>query len=50
MMGANQFHPQLTAGPRHSVTEEQPDFRCPKCQYRAPDLDTLQIHIMDCIQ
>ncbi|KAJ8260360.1 hypothetical protein GJAV_G00181230 [Gymnothorax javanicus] len=34
----------------HSVSEEQPDFRCPKCQYQAPDMDTLQIHVMDCIQ
>ncbi|KAL1020488.1 hypothetical protein UPYG_G00000730 [Umbra pygmaea] len=31
-------------------TEELPDFRCPKCQYQAPDMDTLQIHVMDCIQ
>ncbi|XP_031421513.1 NF-kappa-B essential modulator isoform X2 [Clupea harengus] len=30
--------------------EEQPDFRCPKCRYQAPDMDTLQIHVMDCIQ
>ncbi|XP_035242793.1 NF-kappa-B essential modulator isoform X3 [Anguilla anguilla] len=35
---------------RHSVSEELPDFRCPKCQYQAPDMDTLQIHVMDCIQ
>nr|XP_056715706.1 NF-kappa-B essential modulator [Euleptes europaea] len=49
MMGAAQFHPQLTTGPRHSMAEEQPDYCCPKCQYQAPDMDTLQIHIMDCI-
>ncbi|XP_048879805.1 NF-kappa-B essential modulator isoform X2 [Brienomyrus brachyistius] len=30
--------------------EELPDYRCPKCQYQAPDIDTLQIHVMDCIQ
>nr|XP_046200784.1 NF-kappa-B essential modulator isoform X2 [Oncorhynchus gorbuscha] len=30
--------------------EELPDYRCPKCQYQAPDMDTLQIHVMDCIQ
>ncbi|XP_063064161.1 NF-kappa-B essential modulator isoform X3 [Engraulis encrasicolus] len=30
--------------------EEQPDYRCPKCGYQAPDMDTLQIHVMDCIQ
>uniref|UniRef100_A0A3B3QT51 NF-kappa-B essential modulator n=3 Tax=Paramormyrops kingsleyae TaxID=1676925 RepID=A0A3B3QT51_9TELE len=32
------------------VSEELPDYRCPKCQYQAPDIDTLQIHVMDCIQ
>ncbi|XP_072884835.1 NF-kappa-B essential modulator isoform X3 [Hemitrygon akajei] len=35
---------------RHVFPDEQPDFRCPKCQYQAPDMDTLQIHVMDCIQ
>ncbi|XP_072222852.1 NF-kappa-B essential modulator isoform X2 [Leuresthes tenuis] len=30
--------------------EELPDLCCPKCQYLAPDMDTLQIHVMDCIQ
>ncbi|XP_056130498.1 NF-kappa-B essential modulator isoform X2 [Lampris incognitus] len=30
--------------------EDLPDYRCPKCQYQAPDMDTLQIHVMDCIQ
>ncbi|XP_067835674.1 NF-kappa-B essential modulator-like [Heptranchias perlo] len=35
---------------RRSLPDEQPDFRCPKCQYLAPDMDTLQIHVMDCIQ
>ncbi|XP_008316559.1 NF-kappa-B essential modulator isoform X4 [Cynoglossus semilaevis] len=30
--------------------EDVPDLRCPKCQYQAPDMDTLQIHVMDCIQ
>ncbi|KAG8447757.1 hypothetical protein GDO86_015027 [Hymenochirus boettgeri] len=29
---------------------EPMEFRCPKCQYKAPDMDTLQIHVMDCIQ
>ncbi|XP_040180770.1 NF-kappa-B essential modulator isoform X4 [Rana temporaria] len=33
----------------HPVVEPQ-EFRCPKCQYKAPDMDTLQIHVMDCIQ
>ncbi|XP_041130395.1 NF-kappa-B essential modulator isoform X3 [Polyodon spathula] len=41
---------QEGGGRRHSYTEEQPDYRCPKCQYQAPDMDTLQIHVMDCIQ
>lgn len=31
-------------------TEDVPDLCCPKCQYMAPDMDTLQIHVMDCIQ
>ncbi|XP_069041489.1 NF-kappa-B essential modulator isoform X2 [Lepisosteus oculatus] len=35
---------------RRSMTDELPDFCCPKCQYQAPDMDTLQIHVMDCIQ
>ncbi|XP_029993837.1 NF-kappa-B essential modulator isoform X7 [Sphaeramia orbicularis] len=30
--------------------EDLPDLCCPKCQYHAPDMDTLQIHVMDCIQ
>ncbi|XP_069634124.1 NF-kappa-B essential modulator isoform X2 [Haliaeetus albicilla] len=30
--------------------EEQPVLCCPKCQYKAPDMDTLQIHVMDCIK
>ncbi|XP_021179751.2 NF-kappa-B essential modulator isoform X2 [Fundulus heteroclitus] len=29
---------------------ELPDLCCPKCNYLAPDMDTLQIHVMDCIQ
>ncbi|XP_052598704.1 NF-kappa-B essential modulator isoform X4 [Peromyscus californicus insignis] len=35
---------------RRSPPEEPPDFRCPKCQYQAPDMDTLQIHVMECIE
>ncbi|XP_040916273.1 NF-kappa-B essential modulator isoform X2 [Toxotes jaculatrix] len=31
-------------------SEEVPDLCCPKCKYQAPDMDTLQIHVMDCIQ
>uniref|UniRef100_A0A665UUY6 NF-kappa-B essential modulator n=1 Tax=Echeneis naucrates TaxID=173247 RepID=A0A665UUY6_ECHNA len=30
--------------------EDLPDLCCPKCKYQAPDMDTLQIHVMDCIQ
>nr|XP_060619229.1 NF-kappa-B essential modulator isoform X1 [Anolis sagrei ordinatus] len=40
----------VMAGPRQSFADEQPNYCCPKCQYRAPDMDTLQIHVMDCIQ
>ncbi|XP_066529063.1 NF-kappa-B essential modulator isoform X4 [Hoplias malabaricus] len=47
--------PAQFAGPvmqpqNRNAPEVQPDYRCPKCQYRAPDMDTLQIHVMDCIQ
>ncbi|XP_014984051.2 NF-kappa-B essential modulator isoform X4 [Macaca mulatta] len=35
---------------RRSPPEEPPDFCCPKCQYQAPDMDTLQIHVMECIE
>ncbi|KAM3845323.1 NF-kappa-B essential modulator isoform 1-T1 [Vipera latastei] len=50
MMGTAPFHPQLVTGRRQNVLEEQPIHYCPKCQYKAPDMDTLQIHVMDCIQ
>lgn len=43
------FHPALFSQ-RRSPPEEPPDFCCPKCQYQAPDMDTLQIHVMECIQ
>ncbi|XP_075345685.1 NF-kappa-B essential modulator, partial [Mycteria americana] len=36
--------------PLRPPPEEQPDLCCPKCQYKAPDMDTLQIHVMDCIK
>ncbi|KAF6090647.1 inhibitor of nuclear factor kappa B kinase regulatory subunit gamma [Phyllostomus discolor] len=35
---------------RRSPPEDPPDYCCPKCQYQAPDIDTLQIHVMECIQ
>ncbi|XP_036160261.1 NF-kappa-B essential modulator isoform X2 [Myotis myotis] len=41
------FHPAFI---QRSPPEEPPDFCCPKCQYQAPDMDTLQIHVMECIQ
>ncbi|XP_066106331.1 NF-kappa-B essential modulator isoform X3 [Saccopteryx bilineata] len=43
------FHLALPSQ-RRSPPEEPPDFCCPKCQYQAPDMDTLQIHVMECIQ
>ncbi|XP_065817554.1 NF-kappa-B essential modulator isoform X1 [Labrus bergylta] len=36
--------------PGAAGAEDLPDLCCPKCQYQAPDMDTLQIHVMDCIQ
>uniref|UniRef100_A0A2K6AMG1 NF-kappa-B essential modulator n=1 Tax=Macaca nemestrina TaxID=9545 RepID=A0A2K6AMG1_MACNE len=38
------------AQPEEEPPEEPPDFCCPKCQYQAPDMDTLQIHVMECIE
>lgn len=43
------FHLALS-NQRRSAPEEPPDFCCPKCQYQAPDMDTLQIHVMECIE
>uniref|UniRef100_A0A671DU04 NF-kappa-B essential modulator n=1 Tax=Rhinolophus ferrumequinum TaxID=59479 RepID=A0A671DU04_RHIFE len=43
------FHLALSSQ-RRSTPEEPPDFCCPKCQYQAPDMDTLQIHVMECIE
>nr|XP_019574718.1 PREDICTED: NF-kappa-B essential modulator isoform X2 [Rhinolophus sinicus] len=43
------FHLALSSQ-RRSPPEEPPDFCCPKCQYQAPDMDTLQIHVMECIE
>ncbi|KAF7696048.1 NF-kappa-B essential modulator isoform X2 [Silurus meridionalis] len=36
--------------PNRNAPEMQLEYQCPKCQYNAPDMDTLQIHVMDCIQ
>uniref|UniRef100_A0A3B5KSY6 CCHC NOA-type domain-containing protein n=1 Tax=Xiphophorus couchianus TaxID=32473 RepID=A0A3B5KSY6_9TELE len=50
---------QGTIHPTHTHTHnptalnraaDLPDLCCPKCNYLAPDMDTLQIHVMDCIQ
>ncbi|XP_075855832.1 NF-kappa-B essential modulator isoform X2 [Microcebus murinus] len=46
---AHSFHLALPSQ-RRSPPEEPPDFCCPKCQYQAPDMDTLQIHVMECIE
>ncbi|XP_017521898.1 NF-kappa-B essential modulator isoform X2 [Manis javanica] len=46
---SHSFHPALPSQ-RRSAPEEPPDFCCPKCQYQAPDMDTLQIHVMECIE
>ncbi|XP_004482918.1 NF-kappa-B essential modulator isoform X2 [Dasypus novemcinctus] len=43
------FHLPLLSQ-RRSPPDEPPDFCCPKCQYQAPDIDTLQIHVMECIE
>ncbi|XP_026882774.1 NF-kappa-B essential modulator isoform X2 [Electrophorus electricus] len=44
------FQGPVISQPNRLLPEVQPDYRCPKCQYQAPDMDTLQIHVMDCIQ
>ncbi|XP_029464307.1 NF-kappa-B essential modulator isoform X4 [Rhinatrema bivittatum] len=49
-LNSGPFQPHASLGPRRSITEEKPDLRCPKCQYKAPDMDTLQIHVMECIE
>ncbi|XP_055293805.1 NF-kappa-B essential modulator isoform X3 [Moschus berezovskii] len=43
------FHLALPSQ-RRSPPDEPPNFCCPKCQYQAPDMDTLQIHVMECIE
>ncbi|XP_053551912.1 NF-kappa-B essential modulator isoform X2 [Bombina bombina] len=40
-------HPPMSS---FSTVMEPEPYCCPKCQYKAPDMDTLQIHIMDCIK
>uniref|UniRef100_A0A3Q1ETI9 NF-kappa-B essential modulator n=1 Tax=Acanthochromis polyacanthus TaxID=80966 RepID=A0A3Q1ETI9_9TELE len=41
---------QLVQTHKRLKQHDLPDLCCPKCQYLAPDMDTLQIHVMDCIQ
>ncbi|XP_058905841.1 NF-kappa-B essential modulator isoform X1 [Kogia breviceps] len=43
------FHLALPSQ-RRGPPEEPLNFCCPKCQYQAPDMDTLQIHVMECIE
>ncbi|XP_071980378.1 NF-kappa-B essential modulator isoform X2 [Engystomops pustulosus] len=46
------YQPPYATPPPPSIHPpvERQEFCCPKCQYKAPDMDTLQIHVMDCIQ
>uniref|UniRef100_A0A8D0H2W7 NF-kappa-B essential modulator n=1 Tax=Sphenodon punctatus TaxID=8508 RepID=A0A8D0H2W7_SPHPU len=46
---AGPYHTLPAAVQRRNIADDQPDFCCPKCQYQAPDMDTLQIHVLDCI-
>uniref|UniRef100_A0A8C2PNZ6 NF-kappa-B essential modulator n=1 Tax=Cyprinus carpio TaxID=7962 RepID=A0A8C2PNZ6_CYPCA len=50
--GAAMFNPAQPPSARRRDEDHDglPDFCCPKCMYKAPDMDTLQIHVMDCIQ
>ncbi|XP_073496051.1 NF-kappa-B essential modulator isoform X1 [Phyllobates terribilis] len=49
-MGGLYPPPYATPPPTSIPPLERQEFCCPKCQYKAPDMDTLQIHVMDCIQ
>ncbi|XP_062871681.1 NF-kappa-B essential modulator isoform X2 [Trichomycterus rosablanca] len=42
--------PPVMSQPNRNPPEVLPEYQCPKCNYNAPDMDTLQIHVMDCIQ
>uniref|UniRef100_A0A673M0Q9 NF-kappa-B essential modulator n=1 Tax=Sinocyclocheilus rhinocerous TaxID=307959 RepID=A0A673M0Q9_9TELE len=50
--GAAMFNPAQPPSARRRDEDQDglPDYCCPKCMYKAPDMDTLQIHVMDCIQ
>ncbi|XP_048740268.2 NF-kappa-B essential modulator-like [Ostrea edulis] len=44
--------PVAAGGQTHSGSQEGEDpqqFECPKCNQTCPDMDTLQIHVLDCI-
>ncbi|XP_036373763.1 optineurin isoform X1 [Megalops cyprinoides] len=49
--GAPPHTPQGARGADNREWEQQniPEYSCPKCNEILPDLDSLQIHIMDCI-
>ncbi|XP_077139941.1 NF-kappa-B essential modulator isoform X3 [Ranitomeya variabilis] len=49
-MGGLYPSPYATPSPPSIPPLDRQEFCCPKCQYKAPDIDTLQIHVMDCIQ
>ncbi|XP_077870083.1 uncharacterized protein LOC100375641 isoform X2 [Saccoglossus kowalevskii] len=40
---------QISSGTDRSASPVPHQFTCPKCEAGFPDLDTLQIHILDCI-
>ncbi|NXB05991.1 NEMO protein, partial [Cnemophilus loriae] len=48
--GARRCGTGTQSRPRPRPQRGGPDLCCPKCQYKAPDMDTLQIHVMDCIK
>ncbi|XP_053572453.1 optineurin isoform X2 [Bombina bombina] len=41
--------PRLVERGAENAAQQNPVFTCPKCSMVAPDIDTLQIHIMDCV-
>nr|2LO4_A Chain A, Optineurin [Homo sapiens] len=50
-MGSSHHHHHHSSGlvPRGSHMASIPIHSCPKCGEVLPDIDTLQIHVMDCI-
>ncbi|KAL5014121.1 hypothetical protein ScPMuIL_008391 [Solemya velum] len=41
--------PSRISGASQHDEGEHPLFNCPKCDMQCPDIDTLQIHVMECI-